>query len=193
MTTQTTTATIEPTDAERAAITSAEKRWNRGQERLAESRLILQRKIDDADIRRERLSPSDREHLEEMVTSDEQLCEQLSSELEAARNAPTLRVARERRGGELLAKAHKLDTTIREAVEKLAPIMVEADELSDVIVREFGNPQYPGWTVLIGPFAGSKIVQRLRFFSREMGIRGESTTFAGKLKAFRELGERKAS
>jgi hypothetical protein len=184
---------ITPNDAEKEAITRCEKRLARGNERLDETLARIRRRHDDADIAGLKVTPAEFESLYEQQAEDQALVERLEAERDAAVAAPAIRATREALGLSLMNRAQTLDAQISEWAERGATLHSEADALADLIVKEFRDESKPGWTLLIGPFTGSNIVRRLRFFARETGTRGEITSFTAKVKAFQSITERRAS
>jgi hypothetical protein len=149
--------------AELANIEAAERKLERGRERLANSENRLRRLTEDASIFGKTVDVDEREALEFEAASDEQLVVKLTRELEQARNAPELRRAKDARGNELLSRARELDASIAAKIRDLAPDLTEAQKVLDEIVRDY-NKHGGEWVIFTEPFANSKVLPRLRFW-----------------------------
>lgn len=154
-------------DAERQAVMTAERKLNRAHERLAESEAMLRRKQDDADISGIRVSVEELAQRQEMVTNDGLLIAKLEQELDAAKAAPARRVERERLASDLQTQAVAIDREIDAAITVLEAALSKGTVLADAIGRAFLDPNL-GYRVLTGPFRGSSIISRLRFWRNDI-------------------------
>jgi hypothetical protein len=187
-----TTIDVKPTPAEMAAIQTAERKVNRAKERHAESAAMLRRKREDAELTGTPVNADEIARLTDMVEEDRALVEKLEGDLRSAIDAPALRAEKEKRGAELLSDAQTLVSRISAAMESIAPLMLEAVALDEQIKRECANPQYPGFAMLTAPFKDDesrRLLDRLRYWAKERGERGDVTLFSDKLKTFRALSE----
>jgi hypothetical protein len=164
---------------EQVEIVTAERKLNGSKRRLEETQREIARAKEDAELFSRSLDPDHLRALERQEKQDAELVSLCESALSKAKAAPAEREKREKRGAELMRHASALDKRIEAALESVLPILREADEFADTIVREFGINK-SGWTVLDRPFTGTSIVLRLRHWK---------SIFEGHLKAYRTLNE----
>ena len=164
---KTTTTTTEPTPAEAAAVVSCTRKLARANERLETTLTQIRHRHDDADIAGLRVSLEELEQLYALQAEDQALVERIESNLEAARNAPARRVERDRRARDLQTQAVAIDREIDAAITALESALSKGGVVADAIGREFLDPDL-GYRVLIGPFRGSSIISRLRFWRNDI-------------------------
>jgi hypothetical protein len=158
---------IVPTDAERENIANGERRLRRAVERLDDSKRMLARAIDDADLRNERIAPERVRALEETVAEDGLLVAKIEAELDSARRAPAIKVERDKRAAELRDAGEAIDAEIAAAINVLESALDKGETVAHQIVTEFGDPAL-GYQVLTSTFRASTLPARLRLWKRHI-------------------------
>lgn len=182
---------VNPTDVEQQNIETADRRMQAATRRRDETKREITRATEDAELFGRSV---DLEQLQDSLASDQDLVERMELDLVTAKNAPAIRSIREKRGAELKRDMRTLDARIEAAMESISPLMVEAVALHDATVKEFSNPKYPAFCLLLPPFADADakiLMERLRFWAKETGDRGAITLFSDRLKRYRALKEPK--
>ncbi len=173
------------------AIVSAERKLNAAKRRREETERQIQRVRDDAALFGKSAAGDDLQLLEHQLREDHELVERCEHELADAKAEPGRRAAREKRGAELKRDMTILDQRISAAMESIAPMMREADDLIQSVINEFTQPR-GGWNLTLPPFKDDearRLLDRLRFWARERNERGGEEAFSEKIRRYRALNE----
>ena len=173
------------------AEVNAERKLNAAKRGLDETRREKEREQENAALFGRPVNADEMRRLDAQEAHYAELVAQCQRELADVKDAPARREQEAKEAAGIIREITILDQRISAAMESIAPMMREADELIERVIS-IGTVNKGGWHTLKPAFRGMEtLLERLRFWARTTGERGDGETFAERLARYRRIGEPK--
>lgn len=174
---------------QQVAEVNAERKSNAAKRGLDETRRERVRATEDAALFGRPVNADEMRRLDAQESHYAELVAQCERELADVKAEPERRAAEEKDAAAIKRDMTILVQRISAAMESIAPMMLEADDLIERVIS-IGTVNKGGWHTFKPAFRGMEtLIERLRFFARNTGANGDTETFADRLARFRRIGE----
>ncbi len=171
------------------AEVNAERKSNAAKRGFDETRREKARGIEDAALFGRPINADDMRRLDAQEAHYAELVAQCERERQDVKDAPARRQVEEKEAAAITRDMTLLDQRISAAMESIAPLMLDADDLIERVIS-VGTVNTGGWHTLKPAFRCMEtLLERLRFFARTTGANGDTETFADRLARYRRIGE----